>query len=728
LFNVGSFRDLTDGQLLERFATDRGEAGELAFAALLERHGPMVLRVCRSVLANRHDAQDAFQGTFLVLVRKARGLWVRESLGPWLHQVAYRTASCARSNQARRQRHERRAASLISEGRGANDDEELGRVIHEEIERLPERFRAPVVLCDLEGRTSEQAARHLGWPIGTVKSRLSRARQRLRARLKRRGLAPSPGSFVSLVRLEAPARLVPAALVEETTHIALRCIATQTMIGGPAALLAKGVLRAMFVSRGLKIATLLLVLGATVSSAGWFASQAGTGAEVPQDRQVEDARGEDTPLFAVKPGSLRVEVVERGSLESAQDADVVSAIEGEATIVFVLPEGSRVKKGEIVCELDSSRVREQLADQDVATKKAHGDFEAARSEVELAEDERQAFELVTMPLQQKALEGRIEEGEDALALEKRREEKVEREDKDNPVAKAEARLAMTRARQALRQAQAELEVFLRYTKDRELRRLQAGVAKARTRAMTLEATFGREKSKHMKLQRQFEDYTLRAPADGILIHARPSPRGGPPVLEQGATVRERQHVFSVFDPAGPIRVNTRVREAWVDQLRAGMHAQIKVDAFADEVVSGVVRTVAPFPDRGSYANSRMNVYPTMVSLERSLPGLRPGMTARVDILVAEREHVLSVPVEAILVYDNRPHAAVTKPDGTFDWREVTLGIANDKFVEVTKGISSGESIALDPLSLLSDVEKRRRHLDEPSTGPSKKARDPRKKP
>src|SRR5205085_6989931 len=117
LFNVGTIRELTDGQLLERFASDRGEAAELAFAALVERHGPMVLRVCRGVLADPDDTQDAFQATFLILVRKARALWVRDSLGPWLHQVAFRTASCARSAAVRRRRHERHAALSRMEGR-----------------------------------------------------------------------------------------------------------------------------------------------------------------------------------------------------------------------------------------------------------------------------------------------------------------------------------------------------------------------------------------------------------------------------------------------------------------------------------------------------------------------------------------------------------------------------------------------------------------------------------
>jgi DNA-directed RNA polymerase specialized sigma24 family protein len=105
LFNAGTVAGLTDQQLLERFRARSGEAAELAFAALVERHGPMVLRVCRSVLRDPHEAHDAFQATFLVLVRRAGSLWVRESLGPWLHQVAYRVASCARSAGTRRWRH-----------------------------------------------------------------------------------------------------------------------------------------------------------------------------------------------------------------------------------------------------------------------------------------------------------------------------------------------------------------------------------------------------------------------------------------------------------------------------------------------------------------------------------------------------------------------------------------------------------------------------------------------
>ncbi len=165
VFHEGTTAELTDGQLLERFLTRDGEAAELAFSSLVQRHGSMVLRVCHGILRNPHDAEDAFQATFLVLVRKARGLWVRDSLGSWLHDVAYRVACHARAASTRRRRHEQRAAERGARTVDPAAGDDLGPVIHEEIHRLPERTRAPIVLCDLSGLTHEQAARQLGLPV-----------------------------------------------------------------------------------------------------------------------------------------------------------------------------------------------------------------------------------------------------------------------------------------------------------------------------------------------------------------------------------------------------------------------------------------------------------------------------------------------------------------------------------------------------------------------------------
>ncbi len=197
LFCAGTLTGLTDGQLLECFATRNGEESEQAFASLVERHGSLVLHACRAVLRDEHDARDAFQATFLILARRGRSLWVRDSVGPWLYRVARRAALRARRNAHRRRVVERQALDAARPQREAGE-EGLAAVVHEEIGRLAERYRIPVLLCDLEGRSYEEAARHLGCPVGTVKSRLARGRARLRASLTRRGVAPAAGALVAV--------------------------------------------------------------------------------------------------------------------------------------------------------------------------------------------------------------------------------------------------------------------------------------------------------------------------------------------------------------------------------------------------------------------------------------------------------------------------------------------------------------------------------------------------
>ena len=188
LFHAGAVGRLNDGELLRRFAT-RGE--DAAFAVLVERHGPMVRRVCEAVLGDRHDAQDACQATFLILARRASSIRRADAVGSWLHGVACRVAARAKSDAARRRVRERHAAERASEAVDDGPPRTLWAELHEEIERLPEKYRAPIVLCGLEGRTHEEAAKQLRWPVGTVKVRLARGRRQLGTRLSRRGLAPS---------------------------------------------------------------------------------------------------------------------------------------------------------------------------------------------------------------------------------------------------------------------------------------------------------------------------------------------------------------------------------------------------------------------------------------------------------------------------------------------------------------------------------------------------------
>jgi RNA polymerase sigma factor (sigma-70 family) len=306
LFNLGAVGALTDGELLKLFTSRRDQAAELAFAVLVERHGPMVLRVCQAVLRDSHDAQDAFQATFLVLVQKARGIWVRECLGPWLHQVAHRTASCARAAKARRRHHERLAASP-SVNLGAGDTlDDLREVLNEEVARLPERYRAAVVLCLLEGLTPDRAARQLGWPAGTVHSCLARGRARLRDRLSRRGLAPEIGGLDSV--LTAETAVVPAPLIAATGMAVTRFAAGEKLAGIVSAsivALTKEGLKTQMITKMTVAGVGTLALGVVVAATGALGYQTASkdGAALPrsQSRETSQVSGKPSILPHKQP-------------------------------------------------------------------------------------------------------------------------------------------------------------------------------------------------------------------------------------------------------------------------------------------------------------------------------------------------------------------------------------------------------------------------------------------
>jgi RNA polymerase sigma factor (sigma-70 family) len=270
LFSVGVAGGLTDGELLQTFAARDGEAAESAFAALVERHGPMVLRVCRQVLRDGHAAEDAFQAAFLVLARRARSLHVSNSLAPWLFQVAWRTASRLRSRVTRQRIHEAKAAAAACEVLSGVSWDDIGAALHEEIGRLPARHRVPLVLCYLEGLTALQVAEQLGWPPGTVRSRLARGRERLRSRLIRRGLALSSAAIVAILTADSALAAVPIRLADATTRAALLVAAGGVAAGAvPASILTltEGVLQTMTMTKLKLMATVLAVGLATTALA-----------------------------------------------------------------------------------------------------------------------------------------------------------------------------------------------------------------------------------------------------------------------------------------------------------------------------------------------------------------------------------------------------------------------------------------------------------------------------
>jgi RNA polymerase sigma factor (sigma-70 family) len=283
--------DATDAALLERYVESRDDQ---AFAAIVQRHGPLVWGVCRRLLADRQDAEDAFQTTFLVLARKAAAVSPRHPVANWLHGVARRTALKARALAARRRRRECPVDDMPDRATTPPDGwADVRGAIDEELTRLPPRFRAVVLLCDLEGKTRSQAARHLGVPAGTVAGWLWRARAVLAKRLSRRGVGLSGASLAAgLVQYEASATM-PASVVSSTVDSAARFAAGTVGAGAlraPVATLTQGVLRSMWLSKLRAVLAVALAAGILGTAVTGLAIHA-TAGEEPKPKAPPDAKG-----------------------------------------------------------------------------------------------------------------------------------------------------------------------------------------------------------------------------------------------------------------------------------------------------------------------------------------------------------------------------------------------------------------------------------------------------
>jgi RNA polymerase sigma factor (sigma-70 family) len=281
---------LSDGELLRRFVHDRDEA---AFEVLLRRHGSLVLGVCRRVLHDPHDAEDAFQATFLVLVRRAGAIRKPSSLASWLHGVAHRTACHARRAAARRRAKEAEAMpprELLPDGSA-----ELAEVLDRELAGLPQAYREALVLCDLEGKTRSQAAQVLGCAEGTVASRVARGRALLAERLARRGFAVSGGA-VAVLLSEAASACVPSSVVAATIKAATLVAAGQAAASAQVAALVEGVLKAMLLNKLKVLAAVLLAVGLLATATGLLATATGL-------RPVPAAAGDEGGAKASRPAA-----------------------------------------------------------------------------------------------------------------------------------------------------------------------------------------------------------------------------------------------------------------------------------------------------------------------------------------------------------------------------------------------------------------------------------------
>jgi RNA polymerase sigma factor (sigma-70 family) len=336
----------TDGELLRRYVLARDEG---SFEALLRRHGPMVLGVCRRLLGSAQDVDDAFQATFLILIRKAPSIGDGERVANWLYGVAYRVAVRARVQAARRHERQRMLTDVARDDSPVPGVEEAVRVLlDEEVSRLPARYREAIVCCYLEGRTQEETARLLGWPKGTVATRLNRARELLRNRLTRRGLCFSAGTLATLLPRGPAEGALPPALVATVMRSATRVLSGGSPPPGAAALVAavlrEGCLRTAKVAVAGTLAVALAATGVVIGL--------GRGAPVaapkpaPRVAEVQPMQAPavcERPLAAAQPPAdvvrVLVIVMDGGSVEIAREYCPVSRCDCSPGFSLLAPGG-----------------------------------------------------------------------------------------------------------------------------------------------------------------------------------------------------------------------------------------------------------------------------------------------------------------------------------------------------------------------------------------------------
>jgi RNA polymerase sigma factor (sigma-70 family) len=313
---------LTDGQLMDEFVTHHEKA---ALAALVHRHGPMVWGVCWRVLRNNHDAEDAFQSTFLVFVRKAASVVPKEMIGNWLYGVAYQTALNARAIVARRRQKER---PVIDVPQQPPEDKwnDLLPLLDQELSRLPDKYRAAIVLCDLEGKTRHEAAKQLGLPEGTVASQVARGRTLLAKRLARRGAEYSGGALAAVLSQNALTASVPAVVLSSTIKAVTAVTAGQAMAGlfsAKVAALSDGVVKTMYLKQLKAVTAILLAIGTVAIGGSALYGPLGAAQQVdkadvkkPNANQAEQA----DKKVAEAPNGAPADVQEDGNLSKPAPA------------------------------------------------------------------------------------------------------------------------------------------------------------------------------------------------------------------------------------------------------------------------------------------------------------------------------------------------------------------------------------------------------------------------
>ena len=444
---------------------------------------------------------------------------------------------------------------------------------------------------------------------------------------------------------------------------------------------------------------LLALLSLTAASGYWWWSQA-------------DGSGDtDAILHTVARENFVLEVIERGEIQSAGLNEVRSLVKSKNTagvaILKIVPEGTRVKKGDFLVELDSSTLREEYTTQQIAVTQVESLVIEARNLYETAQIAEREYLDGTYVQERQTIESEVFVAEENLNRAKEYLEyskKLAAKGYVNELQLEADQFAVEKSAKELEAAKTKLQVLDEYTKAKTLKQLDSDIAIAKAKWEAQKHSYELELGKLQDIQQQIESCTISAPRDGTVLYAHQQDHRGDNnfIVEEGALVRERQAIIRLPDPAS-MEVELTINESLIQYVKKGMPAKIKPVGLGDLVLKGTVKKVNQYAEPSGWRKANVKEYKAYVGIDNPSSELRAGLTASVVIRCAEVSDALQSPVQAVYSHGNRFYCFVYDKSGWAS-REVQCGPTNDRFFVIENGLEAGDRIALNPRRFLEQVE------------------------
>lgn len=440
--------------------------------------------------------------------------------------------------------------------------------------------------------------------------------------------------------------------------------------------------------------------------------------------------------YTVKRADFLVSLVEGGTLRAVQELIIRNELEGGTTIVSVVPEGTTVQKGDLLVELDSSGLREKIANQEVTVQNADGAYSKAKEDlqiqkltqdaavqdatlkVEFAESDLEKYKEGDWPQQKRAIEARVTIAQEEIQRAQDRLNWTRKLEATGYATKDELKadqLTVKRQEITIAQAEEELKIATRYEFPKKVRILEAAVdtaklallqakQKATSTIKSYEAdvtsklnTLELQRERLAEMKKQLELTKIFAPQEGLVVYPSAGISGSGILIEQGASIRQKQDLLKLPDVT-QMMIEVKVHESHVRQVKPGLGAYVTIDSLPDKQFTGIVKKVAVLPDTTSrYYNPNMKVYSTEVWINESLQDIKPGVSGRAEIVVTNLQSVLTVPIQAVTTVKGQQVCFVQRGDKDVHV-PVEVGLFNDRMIEIRKGLAEGDRVLLSALA------------------------------